>query len=435
MKKRIFSMLLVCCLFVTAFPAFSYCAEAAAVTMQTSESGIAFIKRLEGFTAHAYADGSQSSIGYGSKCDPADYPNGITEEEADALLREKLVTLEASLNRYMVSYGLTFSQYEFDALVSITYNLGTGWIASSYRFWTMAKAGLGNYSDNEIASALGVWCHVGSAVSTNLLQRRISEIRLFLYGDYAGTDSSNFKYVIFNGNGGSVDTDVMLFREGEAYGALATAERSGYHFAGWYTTKDGGTEVTKANTAASNLTLYARWSTTVISTETGNSVFSDVSTSDWYYDYVQELSQEGVISGFPDGMFRPEAMVTAGQALKLILLAAGYKAQEPTSGHWASGYLSTALSNGWIASGELPNLDAGISRAKIAKIAAEALSLTSSDAATPFSDTSDHYVLALYQAGIVAGSIDSATGKRLYHPDAVITRAEISKIVWEISQK
>lgn len=38
--------------------------------------------------------------------------------------------------------------------------------------------------------------------------------------------------------------------------------------------------------------------------------FSDVQTNYWASDFIQQLSQRGVIAGFPDGSFRPEDPVT-----------------------------------------------------------------------------------------------------------------------------
>ena len=38
--------------------------------------------------------------------------------------------------------------------------------------------------------------------------------------------------------------------------------------------------------------------------------FADVTPDDWAYQAVSELSEEGVVSGYPDGMFREERNVT-----------------------------------------------------------------------------------------------------------------------------
>ncbi|MFR5783140.1 MAG: S-layer homology domain-containing protein, partial [Oscillospiraceae bacterium] len=74
--------------------------------------------------------------------------------------------------------------------------------------------------------------------------------------------------------------------------------------------------------------------------------FSDVPYSQWYYQYVSPLACAGIMDGYEDGSFRPSGNITAGEALKLVLLAAGYPAQERTGAHWASGYLDLALSEG-----------------------------------------------------------------------------------------
>ena len=59
--------------------------------------------------------------------------------------------------------------------------------------------------------------------------------------------------------------------------------------------------------------------------------FSDVAATDWYYSVVMQLVEAGTIDGFPDGTFRPKNTVTTGQALKMILLAAGYPEPERVS--------------------------------------------------------------------------------------------------------
>ena len=71
--------------------------------------------------------------------------------------------------------------------------------------------------------------------------------------------------------------------------------------------------------------------------------FSDVAATDWYYSVVMQLVEAGTIDGFPDGTFRPKNTVTTGQALKMILLAAGYPEPERAASHWARGYLDFAI--------------------------------------------------------------------------------------------
>ena len=71
--------------------------------------------------------------------------------------------------------------------------------------------------------------------------------------------------------------------------------------------------------------------------------FTDVSETDWFYPYVMDLSEKKVINGYPDGTFQPQNTVTAGEALALIVTAAGNDSKTPTEDHWASGYASFAV--------------------------------------------------------------------------------------------
>ena len=160
--------------------------------------------------------------------------------------------------------------------------------------------------------------------------------------------------------------------------------------------------------------------------------FSDVTAATWCYKYVAEMSDAQVIDGYQDGSFRPNATVTYGQALKLLMLASGYSVQTPTGSHWASGYLSRAKSDGLI-SGTV-NLDAPITRLAMAQVAAKALKLSTSDLSSvkPFTDTSDVYVQALSAAGIVEGYFSGGTST--FKPGATLTRGQVAAIVWRMKQ-
>ena len=154
--------------------------------------------------------------------------------------------------------------------------------------------------------------------------------------------------------------------------------------------------------------------------------------SDWYYTYVRDLSIAKVIDGYPGYIFQPKGEVTWGAALKLIMLATGYDAQTPTGTHWASGYLTKALADGLVTEDQKINLDAPLTRLEYARVAYKALGLKESKIATPFSDTDDTAVLALYEAKIVEGT-EMSDGTRQFAPNDNITRAQISTVIWRIN--
>ncbi len=164
-----------------------------------------------------------------------------------------------------------------------------------------------------------------------------------------------------------------------------------------------------------------------------NVTFADVKTTDWFYKDVMALAQAGVVNGVVSGgvtKFNPQNKVTYGEALKMIMLAAGYTEQAPTSKHWASGYLTAAARDGLISSNV--NLDAAIDRLTIATVAAKAMGISADNyTATPFTDTKDGYVVALYRIGIITGSKDSK-GNKIYGTGS-LKRSELCAIVNRIN--
>lgn len=68
--------------------------------------------------------------------------------------------------------------------------------------------------------------------------------------------------VTFNPNGGSVSQSSKSVTSGQKYGTLPTPSRNGYTFDGWFTSANGGTQITAATTVnlTGNQTLFAHWS-------------------------------------------------------------------------------------------------------------------------------------------------------------------------------
>ena len=105
-------------------------AALAVETFTTSDACIAMIKELEGYRQMPYADNNGKwYVGYAVECDPADYPAGVTEEEADLLLRAHLVAnVGEMVNRFLPQYGIPLTKYQSDAMVRRTYTLSCQWI-------------------------------------------------------------------------------------------------------------------------------------------------------------------------------------------------------------------------------------------------------------------------------------------------------------------
>ena len=159
--------------------------------------------------------------------------------------------------------------------------------------------------------------------------------------------------------------------------------------------------------------------------------FTDISTSTWCYKYITELSDANIISGYSNGSLQEKNTITYGAALKLIMLAAGYSEQAPTTkGSTFSGYLTRAKADGLVEGN--PKLNGSITRLQIAQIAAKAmkLSVTNLSNKKPFTDTNDVYVQALNAAGIIEGYF--ANGSSTYKPNNTLTRGQVSAIVWRM---
>lgn len=136
--------------------------------------------------------------------------------------------------------------------------------------------------------------------------------------------------------------------------------------------------------------------------------FSDVAATNWAYEYVTQLVAEKVVGGTTPTTFSPNANVKYGEALKMILIAAGYPAQTELSGsNWASNYLTLAYNYGIVSSKNV-NLNAAVDRNTIASIAAKALKISQASSINRGivgpTDSRDGYVYALYNAGILNGT-------------------------------
>lgn len=259
MKKRIIPLLLLVFFWSSAFDLLPR--AKAAETMTASEACIEFIKSMEGFSAKPYYDYKQHTVGYGTKCPTDKYfdylANGISKKEAEELLHAAVTEIEEAITKKMIDrYGLSFTQHQFDALVSFSFNLGTSWMSydSSLRSAIVNKAG-----DDALVYAFGLYCTAGGVYSTGLIQRRLCEANMYLNGIYSKNPGSTYGYVFYEPNGGSLTYQVQGFIFGNDAPPAAEAVRTADVFTGWYTDVSGGTKVTALTKELSGKTLYAQW--------------------------------------------------------------------------------------------------------------------------------------------------------------------------------
>lgn len=87
----------------------------------------------------------------------------------------------------------------------------------------------------------------------------------------------------------------------------------------------GSDAVTRAQTA--KLLLVTRFS--AVKEMKASAKFSDVSAGQWYVKYVAAASEKGIIKGYPDGTFKPDAPVNTAEFLKMLAVTFGLKTDLP----------------------------------------------------------------------------------------------------------
>ena len=259
MKKKLICVLLAALMLVGVLPVIPFQARAES-TLTASDDCISMIKSLEGFSATPYWDISQYTVGYGTRCPDEDYERymteGITEEEAEQLLRNYVAGTESKLNSFADKYSLEFSQNQFDALIMFSYALGSGWMSQT---GTFRSAVINGATGNEFIFAMAQWCRAAGQIRKSMIQRRLREANVYLNGVYSMVTPSNYSYVIYDANGGETEVSVQGYDADLTAALVAEPTYEGYTFDGWFTAASGGAKVTSLDHSTKGKTLYAHW--------------------------------------------------------------------------------------------------------------------------------------------------------------------------------
>jgi GH24 family phage-related lysozyme (muramidase) len=147
--------------------------------------GAAFIGHFEGFSGKLYNDPvGHCTVGFGhlvhrgpmNGSEPADFKRGITRERGLELLREDAEQAADAIERLV---KVDLAPYQRDALISFTFNLGTGAFASSTLLTLLNQ---GNY--DSVPEQLNRWTKASGRVLPGLVRRRHAEGALFSKGTY-----------------------------------------------------------------------------------------------------------------------------------------------------------------------------------------------------------------------------------------------------------
>ena len=117
----------------------------------------------------------------------------------------------------------------------------------------------------------------------------------------------------------------------------------------------GGTFGPERNmTRAEVTTMFARLLTEQIEADkTYSSTFNDVAKNCWAANYIGYMQQFGIITGYSDGSFRPDAPVTRAEfaaiASRFEKLTEGSKSfTDVPDTYWAARYINFAATRGWV---------------------------------------------------------------------------------------
>lgn len=156
--------------------------------MQASKECIEFIRKKEGFFAHAYrCPAGVWTIGYGTiRWDlktPVQPGETITRDEAE---RQLEIEVQRVADAVTEAVKVPLTQNEFDCLVSFGYNVGTGWITGrGHKQATLIKL-VNQQKYDLIPGQLLLFSRtIGGKTLPGLLARRKEEAQMWLADDHA----------------------------------------------------------------------------------------------------------------------------------------------------------------------------------------------------------------------------------------------------------
>ncbi len=179
--------------------------------------------------------------------------------------------------------------------------------------------------------------------------------------------------------------------------------------------------------------------------------FTDVPASHWAFNYIAELVNDNVLSGYPDGKFRPENNVSRAEFAKIMITASGIKAVPTTVSsfsdvdinEWYCPYIESAKEflTGYQYSGYamyLPDKIAIREDIAVALVKLKGYDVSVADLGMLKSMFSDYdsiseaakrYVAVAVERGLVSGYDDGT-----FKGQQSITRAEAATLIWRANQ-
>lgn len=204
------------------------------------------------------------------------------------------------------SGGTTCGEYAEGAVVNI--DAGS---RSNYRFagWTSTNG--------------GAFADASSASTTFTMPAANTTITAAWSYIGGGGSTTDYYRLTFETNGGS---EISSIRRAE-YTTIDltdyTPTREGYEFTGWYADENLTEKITSIRLTR-NTTVYAGWEEIKENPSTGfENPFTDVSESDWFFNDVKFVYQNGLMNGTSATTFSPEGTTSRGMIVTILWRMAG----------------------------------------------------------------------------------------------------------------
>lgn len=182
--------------------------------------------------------------------------------------------------------------------------------------------------------------------------------------------------------------------------------------------------------------------------ENTNNLFSDIS-GHWAENYINAIAEKNIITGYPDGTFRPDETVTRAElvtmAARMLNLDTGDYIpgfSDITSEDWYAGAVTAALKYGMVSKDDKFRPDDSVTREEMCKILSYTMGYTN-EIQTSYenleSKYSDYSTISLWALPYVAYMYDNdiVTGveETKFAPKEFATRGQVATIIFRILKK
>jgi hypothetical protein len=174
--------------------------------------------------------------------------------------------------------------------------------------------------------------------------------------------------------------------------------------------------------------------------------FSDVQSNYWAAQFIQELSQRGIIAGFPDGRFGPEEPVTRAQFAAMLNKAFQKAPQrqaiqftDVSSNFWASSAIRQAYTTGFLSGypGNRFEPNQAIPRQQVLVSLANGLQyIPSTNTESTLQYFNDAFGIADYARSPIAAATEKQIvvnypNVKFLNPTATATRAQVAAFIYQ----